>query len=101
MFERMVRAEDPSIAFDVISISNAAALPHPDKPEATLITGSAPGVYDELDWIAPLERLVRGLGQQDSNGRRLLWPSVGRAGPGRPWCASRKGAGASAGTSIR
>jgi hypothetical protein len=35
MFERMIRAEDPSIAFDVISISKGAALPHPDKPEAT------------------------------------------------------------------
>jgi GMP synthase-like glutamine amidotransferase len=59
MFERMVRAEDPSVAFDVVSIPNGQALPDPDKMEAILITGSAAGVYDELDWIAPLEDFVR------------------------------------------
>jgi GMP synthase-like glutamine amidotransferase len=59
MLERMIRAEDPSIAFDVISIPNGHALPVSDKLEAILITGSAAGVYDELDWIAPLEDFVR------------------------------------------
>jgi GMP synthase-like glutamine amidotransferase len=59
MFERMIRAEDPSISFDVISVPNGQALPDPDKIEAILITGSAAGVYDELDWIAPLEDFVR------------------------------------------
>jgi GMP synthase-like glutamine amidotransferase len=59
MFERMVRAEDPSIAFDVVSIPNGQALPDPDKIEAILITGSAAGVYDELEWIALLEDFVR------------------------------------------
>jgi GMP synthase-like glutamine amidotransferase len=59
MFERMIRAEYPSIAFDVISIPNGQALPDLDKIEAILITGSAAGVYDELDWIAPLEDFVR------------------------------------------
>jgi GMP synthase-like glutamine amidotransferase len=59
MFERMIRAEDPSIALDVVSIPNGQALPDPDKIEAILITGSAAGVYDELDWIAPLEDFVR------------------------------------------
>jgi GMP synthase-like glutamine amidotransferase len=59
MFERMIRANDPSIAFDVISIPNGQALPDLDKIQAILITGSAAGVYDELDWIAPLEEFVR------------------------------------------
>src|SRR4030081_1962326 len=59
MFERMIRAEDPSIAFDVISIPNGDALPDPNKIEAILITGSAAGVYDELNWIPPLEEFVR------------------------------------------
>jgi hypothetical protein len=31
MFERMIRAEDPSIAFDVFSIPNGQALPVSDK----------------------------------------------------------------------
>src|SRR6201990_3540914 len=59
MFERMVRAEDPTATVDVVSIPNGDALPDPGKLEAVLITGAAAGVYDRLDWIAPLEDFVR------------------------------------------
>jgi GMP synthase-like glutamine amidotransferase len=59
MFERMVRAEDPAAAFDVVSIPKGEALPDPRQLEAILITGAAAGVYDGLDWIAPLEDFVR------------------------------------------
>ena len=59
MFQRMLRAEDPAIAFDVVSSPNGDALPDSRKLEAVLITGAAAGVYDELDWIAPLEDFVR------------------------------------------
>lgn len=59
MFERMVRAEDPTATIDVISIPNGDALPDPSTVEAVLITGAAAGVYDEFDWIAPLEDFVR------------------------------------------
>jgi GMP synthase-like glutamine amidotransferase len=59
MFERMIRASHPAIAFDVISIPSGQACPDPDKTEAILITGSAAGVYDERDWIAQLEEFVR------------------------------------------
>lgn len=59
MFERMVRAEDPSAEVEIVSIPNGDTLPDPDKVEAILITGAAAGVYDGLDWIAPLEDFVR------------------------------------------
>ncbi|HLZ04065.1 MAG TPA: type 1 glutamine amidotransferase [Bradyrhizobium sp.] len=59
MFERMIRAEDASIDFDIVSIVNGQPLPNPDTLQAVLITGSAAGVYDKLDWIAPLEEFVR------------------------------------------
>ncbi|MCP3473727.1 type 1 glutamine amidotransferase [Bradyrhizobium sp. CCGUVB1N3] len=59
MFERMIRTEDPSAAFDVVSIPDGEALPDPCQLEAILITGAAAGVYDGLDWIAPLEEFVR------------------------------------------
>jgi len=49
MFERMVRAEDPEVTVDVISIPNGDALPDPRELEAVLITGAAAGVYDGLD----------------------------------------------------
>jgi GMP synthase-like glutamine amidotransferase len=59
MFERMIRAEDASIEFDVVSVCNGEALPDPAGLQSILITGSPAGVYDELDWIAPLEEFVR------------------------------------------
>ena len=59
MFERMIAAEDSSISFDVVRVAGGASLPDPGGLEAILITGSSAGVYDQLDWIAPLERFVR------------------------------------------
>jgi len=59
MFERMVRAADASVHFETISIVNGEPLPNPDILQAILITGSPAGVYDKLDWIAPLEDFVR------------------------------------------
>ncbi|TYO61841.1 type 1 glutamine amidotransferase [Bradyrhizobium hipponense] len=59
MFERMVRAEDPTVTLDIVSIPNGDALPDPRGLEAILITGAAAGVYDGLDWIEPLEDFVR------------------------------------------
>lgn len=59
MFRRMIHAEDPAAMVDIISIPNGDALPDPRKLDAVLITGAAAGVYDGLDWIAPLEDFVR------------------------------------------
>jgi GMP synthase-like glutamine amidotransferase len=59
MFERMIRAADASIDFDTVSIINGEPFPDPGALQAVLITGSPAGVYDEFDWIAPLEDFVR------------------------------------------
>jgi GMP synthase-like glutamine amidotransferase len=59
MFQRMIRAENASIDFDVVSIPGGDPFPDPKSLQAILITGSSAGVYDELDWIAPLEDFVR------------------------------------------
>jgi len=59
MFERMIRSTDASVAFDVVSVANGEPLPNPKSLQAILVTGSAAGVYDGLDWIAPLEDFVR------------------------------------------
>lgn len=59
MFERMIRAADSSATFDTVSIANGQPLPRPQDLQAILVTGSAAGVYDDLDWIAPLEDFVR------------------------------------------
>src|ERR1700704_936273 len=59
MFERMIGAADASASFATVRLMDGEALPDPENLEAILITGSAAGVYDDLDWIAPLERFVR------------------------------------------
>lgn len=59
MFKRMIRVEDASIDIDVVSVCNGEALPDPAALQSILITGSPAGVYDEFDWIAPLEEFVR------------------------------------------
>ena len=51
MFERMVRAEDPSAEIDIVSIPNGDALPDPRNLDAVLITGAAAGVYDGLVYL--------------------------------------------------
>jgi GMP synthase-like glutamine amidotransferase len=59
MFERMIGAADASASFATVRLVDRDALPDPARLEAILITGSPAGVYDDLDWIAPLERFVR------------------------------------------
>lgn len=59
MFARMIGAADPAVTFGTVSIPAGEPLPDIDALEAILITGSVAGVYDPLDWIAPLEEFVR------------------------------------------
>jgi GMP synthase-like glutamine amidotransferase len=59
MFERMIGNADAAVTFDTVSIPAGAPLPDIKGLEAILITGSSAGVYDDLDWIAPLEAFVR------------------------------------------
>ena len=59
MFEQMIGAADDSVTFDTVGISAGAPLPDIEGLEAILITGSSAGVYDEFEWIAPLEEFVR------------------------------------------
>jgi GMP synthase-like glutamine amidotransferase len=59
MFERMISAADASASFATVRLVDGDALPDPAGLDAILITGSPAGVYDDLDWIAPLERFVR------------------------------------------
>src|SRR5215469_9203493 len=59
MFERMIRTADASVEVETVSALNGEPLPDPATLPAILLTGSPAGVYDGLDWIAPLEDLVR------------------------------------------
>jgi GMP synthase-like glutamine amidotransferase len=59
MFERLLGAADQSASFATVRLMDGEALPDPATLDAVLLTGSPAGVYDDLDWIAPLERFVR------------------------------------------
>ena len=59
MFERLLGEADASASFATVRLADGEALPDPADLETILLTGSPAGVYDDLDWIAPLERFVR------------------------------------------
>ena len=59
MFERMIAEADGTATFETVRLAEGETLPDPATLEAILITGSPAGVYDGLDWIAPLESFVR------------------------------------------
>jgi GMP synthase-like glutamine amidotransferase len=59
MFGRMIRAADAQVELDTVSVISSEMLPDPKSLQAILLTGSPAGVYDALDWIAPLEDFVR------------------------------------------
>ena len=59
MFERLLGAADAKASFATVRLMDGEALPDPKNLEAILITGSPAGVYEDLDWIAPLERFAR------------------------------------------
>ena len=64
MFERMIGAADATVTFDTVSIPAGEPLPDIGGLEAILITGSSAGVYDDFDWITPLEAFVRAANQR-------------------------------------
>src|SRR4051794_21581475 len=59
MFERLLGAADSSATCSTVRLMDGEALPDPATLDAILLTGSPAGVYDDLDWIAPLEDFVR------------------------------------------
>jgi GMP synthase-like glutamine amidotransferase len=59
MFERLLGEADASTSFATVRLMDGEALPDPEGLEAILLTGSPAGVYENLDWIAALERFVR------------------------------------------
>jgi GMP synthase-like glutamine amidotransferase len=59
MMERMLSPLAPGLSFATYRVFADGALPRPADFDGLLITGSAAGVYEDHDWIAPLEALVR------------------------------------------
>jgi GMP synthase-like glutamine amidotransferase len=100
MFEPLIGEADTSANFETVRLVDGEALPDPAGLEAILITGSPAGVYDDLDWIAPLERFVRAAYQARTSmvgicfGHQLIAQALGGT------VRSRRGAGESDATST-
>jgi len=59
MFEQLLKAADPDLTFETVSIATGAPLPAPKGLDGVLITGSASGVYDPEPWMEPLFDFIR------------------------------------------
>ena len=59
MMERMLAPLAPQMSFTTWPTFRDGSLPGPSDFDGLLITGSPAGVYEDHDWIAPLEDLVR------------------------------------------
>lgn len=59
MFERLLAPIAPGFSFSASAVHKGAPMPVLSEFDGLLITGSAAGVYEGHDWIAPSENLVR------------------------------------------
>lgn len=59
MMERMLAPLAPHFSFTTFETFRNGALPEPASFDGLLITGSPAGVYEDHEWIEPLEKLVQ------------------------------------------
>lgn len=58
MFRHLLTDVDPALDVSTISLINGEPLPAPETFDGYLITGSRYGVYDDIEWIAPLKTFI-------------------------------------------
>ncbi len=59
MFEELLSPEDASVSFRSYQVLSGELPERPTSCDAYLITGSKAGVYDPLDWLAPLREFLQ------------------------------------------
>ena len=64
MFGQLLRGADPDLEFRTYAVLDGELLTDPVECDAWLMTGSAHGVYEDHDWIAPLEDFSRRAAEQ-------------------------------------
>lgn len=65
MFEDLIGPHAPGLTFESIPVAEGASFPGLDAVDAVLVTGSAAGVYEDHDWMAPLFDFIRQAGEAD------------------------------------
>ena len=59
MFEALISEVDSGFTYETISIVTGAPFPDPAKLDGVIHTGSAYGVYDDVDWMPALMDFIR------------------------------------------
>ena len=59
MFAELIRPHYPELTFENVAVSEGESFPAIETVDAVLVTGSAAGVYEEHDWLAPLFDFIR------------------------------------------
>ena len=87
MFARLLGAEDPSLTFRTYAVLDGELPTDPRECDGWLVTGSAHGVYEDHEWLPPLEAFCRACaqaGRQERQGyclarprRSTRWPRRG------------------------
>ena len=68
-FERLLRTADPAVEVAAYQVLDGVLPSDPHACDAWLMTGSPHGVYEDHDWIQPLEDFTRSAA---SEGRRMI-----------------------------
>ncbi|MEQ8557995.1 MAG: glutamine amidotransferase [Henriciella sp.] len=64
MFEDLISPHMPDMTCESIAIVEGAPFPALENVEAVLVTGSAAGVYEDHEWMAPLFDFIRRAGDE-------------------------------------
>jgi GMP synthase-like glutamine amidotransferase len=59
MFHRMFDEVGAGLDYETVKVQEGERAPDPSALDAVLITGSAAGVYDDLEWLEPLRDFIR------------------------------------------
>lgn len=59
MFERMFDGVSDQFSYEMITCYDGHDLPDPSTLDGIVLTGSAAGVYDDLNWLEPLRNFIR------------------------------------------
>ncbi len=58
-FMRMFAGADDSFTFEEVEVHAGQTIPDPGQLEGVIVSGSAAGVYDDLEWMRPLGDFIR------------------------------------------
>lgn len=65
MFETLISDVDNRFSYETVSLITGQTLPNPADLKGIIITGSAYGVYEDIEWMPTLMDFIRGAAKAD------------------------------------